>query len=148
MAFKDMIPWRGRARGRRSDPFELMRGVIEPMERFFESPFSLGRAPSVDFEEKPEEFVVRARLPGLSREDLKIEVTDSTLTLRGAKTTAREQRRHGGLQRRESSRTFVRRFALPAPVKTERVTASFKGGELVILMPRVNETPVRRIDIE
>lgn len=146
MAFRDIIPWSGR-RGRTSDPFEIMR----PLENLFERPWALagglGRLPKVDFDEKPTEFVVSAQLPGMKAEDVKVEVTENTLTLRAEQARSQEQRRHGMLQRRESQRSFVRRFALPAPIRTADVKASFKGDRLEIHLPRVTETQVRRIDI-
>ncbi len=152
MPLRDMMPWSGRKQGRRSAPFEIMRGVVEPMEHFFERPWALirgeGRTPQVDLEEKPGEIVVTAKLPGMSRDDVKIEVTENTLTLRGSTARAQEQRRHGTFQRRESSQTFIRRFSLPAAVKTAEVTASFKGGLLEIRLPRVAEIQVRSVDIE
>lgn len=151
MAFRDMIPWKGRKKGSR-DPFELMRGAVEPLEQLFEKPWALstafGRMPSLDVDEKPSEIVVSAKLPGMKREDVKIEVTENTLTIRAEQARTQEQRRHGVLQRRESSQSFVRRLALPAPIKTDEVTASFKGEKLEIRLPRIAEARVRSINIE
>lgn len=152
MAFRDLVPWNKRREGRRTQPFELMRDTVESMERFLDKPMSLltglGRTPEVDVEEKADEIVVKAKLSGLTRDDVKVEVTENTLTLRASKTSAQEQRRHGGLQRREASRSFVRRLTLPAPVRTGDVKATFKDGALEIHLPRVAETQVRSVDIE
>lgn len=152
MAFRDMMPWSRRGQGRTTGLFEVMRGTVEPMEHLFERPLALvgglGRLPRVDVEEKPEEILVSAKLPGLSRDDLKIEVTENTLTLRASKSRTQEQRRHGVFQRRESAQAFVRRFSLPAPIKTAEVKAAFKGDLLEIHLPRATRTQVRSIDIE
>ncbi|MBI3288867.1 MAG: Hsp20/alpha crystallin family protein [Elusimicrobia bacterium] len=152
MAFKDIVPWRKRREGRKAQPFELMRDTVESMEHFFDKPWALmsglSRTPEVDVDEKPSEIVVKANLPGLGRDDIKIEVTENTLTLRASKARSQEQRRHGTFQRRESSRAFVRRFTLPTPVKTAEVKATFNDGALEIHLPRVTETQMRSVDIE
>ncbi|HXT01320.1 MAG TPA: Hsp20/alpha crystallin family protein [Elusimicrobiota bacterium] len=152
MAFRDIVPWNRRRKEGATSPFELMRETVEPMERFFEKPWTaLGRfprMPEVNFEEKPSEIVVSARLPGLKREDVKIDVTEETLTIRVEQARSQEQRKHGVLRRSESSQSFVRRFALPSPIKTGEVKAAFKDEVLEIHLPRVKETQVRRIEIE
>ncbi|MDP3544369.1 MAG: Hsp20/alpha crystallin family protein [Elusimicrobiota bacterium] len=151
MTLRDIIPWSKRRKGA-SAGSELMRGVVEPLEYLFEKPWALAggavRMPEVDVEEKPEEIVVSAKLPGMKREDVKIEVTENTLTIRAEQARTQEQRRHGVLQRRESSRSFLRRFSLPSPVRTNDVKAAFKGELLEIHLPRVTPAQVRRIDIE
>lgn len=150
MAFKDIIPWSKRRKT--NDPFELMHGAVEPLEQLFEKPWALasrlGRMPELNVEEKPAELIVSAKLPGLKREDIKIEVTESTLTIRAEQARSQEQRRHGVLQRRESSQSYLRRLALPTAIRTGEVTASFKGDRLEIRLPRVKEAQVRAIDIE
>lgn len=150
MAMRDIIPWSKRGKG--SSNFELMRGVVEPLEHLFEKPWALargaGRFPEVDVEEKPEEILVSAKLPGMKKEDVKIEVTENTLTIRAEQARTQEQRRHGVLQRRESSQSYLRRFSLPSPIRTGDVKASFKGDRLEIHLPRVTPAQVRRIDIE
>lgn len=150
MAFRDMIPWSRRRKS--NDPFELMRGAVEPLEQLFEKPWALagkfGREQALNVDEKPAEIVVSTKLPGMKREDIKIDVTETTLTIRAEQSRSQEQRRHGVLQRRESSQSYVRRLALPAPVKTADVKASFKGDTLEIRLPRVKEAQVRSIDIE
>lgn len=152
MAFKDIIPWSKRRKGASSDPFEIMRGAVEPMEHLFEKPWALvgrlGRLPEVEVDEKESEIVVSAKLPGMKREDVRIEVTENTLTIRAEQARTQEQRRHGMFQRRESSQSYVRRFALPAPIKTADAKAAFKGDLLEIRLPRVTPAQVRRIDIE
>lgn len=152
MAFRDMIPWSKRRKGGTSDPFELMRGAVEPMEALFEKPWALvgglGRMPEVNVEEKPSELVVSVKLPGMKREDVKVSVTEDTLTIRAEQARTQEQRRHGMLQRRESSQSLVRRLALPAAIKPDEVKAVLKGGLLEIRLPRVKEARVRGIDIE
>lgn len=152
MAFRDIVPWSKRRKGGSHDPFELMRGAVEPMEALFEKPWALmgglGRVPELSVDEKPTELVVSAKLPGMKREDVKIEVTEDTLTIRGEQAKSQEQRRHGMLQRRETSRSFVRRLSLPAAIKPDEAKASLKGDRLEIRLPRVKEVRVRSIDIE
>jgi HSP20 family protein len=142
MALRDMI--------HRNDPYKIMKDVLGPMEAFFERPWGLladSRTARFEVEEKQEEILVTAKLPDMTKEDISIEVTENTLTLRGAKSSSNEQRRHGAVDRRESSQSFVRSFTLPTPIKTSEVRASFKDGSLEIHLPRVTQTPARNVDI-
>lgn len=152
MAFKDIIPWNKQRRKNSSgDPFELMRNAVEPMERWLERPWAMtGRlnAPLLDVEETPTEIVVSAKLPGLKREDVKIDVTENSLAIRAEQSRSQEKRRHGVVRRSESSQSFYRRIALPAAIKPSEVKATFKNDRLEVRLPRAKEVEVRKIDIE
>ncbi|MBI4425690.1 MAG: Hsp20/alpha crystallin family protein [Elusimicrobia bacterium] len=130
-----------------------MRSLLEPMERLLEEPFgpaasAWSELPEVEMRETPTELVVSARLEGLRREDLKVDVTESTLILQGSRSRSEKGRRHGILQRAESRQAFVRRMALPAPVKTEEVKATFRGGALEIRLPLLRERRAQRVTID
>ncbi|MBI3299068.1 MAG: Hsp20/alpha crystallin family protein [Elusimicrobia bacterium] len=134
-----------------SNAFESMRGLMERMESFFEKPFDLIGSlaePKVDIEETPMELVVTARLPGFQRGDVAVNVTENSVTLRGCRTTSKESRRHGALEREEMEKTFVRSLTLPAPVVLSGAKASFKGDRLEIHLPRMHETEVRSLEVE
>lgn len=150
MAFKDLIPWRNRPMSALRSPFETMRGFVEPMERLLEAPWAgIGRAAAtIDVDETPREIVVSARVPGFSRDEISVDVTETSVTLRGEAGRTSERRKHGFTGRVSERRSFVHRMTLPAPVKTAEAKASFKGETLEVRLPRVKETEVRRIDID
>jgi HSP20 family protein len=89
-------------------------------------------SPVVDIEESAEAYTIRAELPGLSKEKVKVTVENGVLTLSGerdlerrveTKTFHRVERSHG---------TFTRSFTLPDDVGSESVAANFKDGLLEI----------------
>lgn len=127
---------------------EGLRGMVERMERFFEKPWDFFGAtiePKLDIEQTPKELIVSARLPGYTRDDVTVDLTEDSITLRGCKSSSKESRKHGSYREEQ---TFVRSMTLPASVKTGEAKASFKGDMLEIRLPRDKEADVRRLQIE
>jgi len=125
------------------------------MSQFFDTvPFSTdsvnrGWAPHVDVMETDEELTLTAELPGLSENDVMINLENSVLSISGEKTAIRnedetEQRSHVW-ERRYGS--FNRSFTLPRTVSTEDISALFENGVLTIHMPKVPEAKGRTIEI-
>lgn len=150
MALRNLAPWRRRGEASLANPFEAMRGLVEPMERLFEPFWSASSRlePRFDVEETPQELIVSAALPGYARDDISVDITENTLTVRGRRSKSEESRRHGALKKRSEEQSFVRRMALPAAVKTGETKASFKGDKLEIRLPRVKEAEVRRVTVD
>jgi HSP20 family protein len=114
-----------------------------------ESPSRALWSPTVDVEETSEELLLTAELPGMSIEDLEIEVENHVLSLKGEKREEREEsddRRYHIWERRYGS--FKRSFTLPRTVKTEEITALVKDGVLTVRMPKAPEAKSRKIDID
>ena len=125
------------------------------MSQYFDTvPFSTdsvdrGWAPHVDVIETDEELTLTAELPGLSENDVMINLENSVLSISGEKTAIRnedetEQRSHVW-ERRYGS--FNRSFTLPRTVSTEDISALFENGVLTIHMPKVPEAKGRTIEI-
>ena len=106
------------------------------------------QAPRVDLVDRGKELVLRAEVPGVSKEDLKVTLQDGVLSIRGE--TRRETRAdEGDYHRREISRgSFERTVALPADVAADKVKASFRDGVLELVMPKNGKHSGRTIPIE
>jgi HSP20 family protein len=106
------------------------------------------QAPRVDLVDRGKELVLRAEVPGVSKEDLKVTLQDGVLSIRGE--TRRETRAdEGDYHRREISRgSFERTVALPADVAADKVKASFRDGVLELVMPKNGKPSGRTIPIE
>lgn len=103
--------------------------------------------PAVDLAESDGEFTVKAELPGIDRSDVRITMQDNVLTIRGEKKQEKEEK--GKYRRVERSYgAFERSFALPAPVKSDRVEAAFRDGILTITLPKAEEARPRQIDVK
>ncbi len=108
---------------------------------------SVAWSPVVDIEESAEAYTIRAELPGLSKEKVKVTVENGVLTLSGerdlerrveTKTFHRVERSHG---------TFTRSFTLPEDVDAESVVANFKDGLLEIQIAKREEALPKSIEV-
>jgi len=104
--------------------------------------------PAVNVEETNEELRLTAELPGMSHDDIEIEVENNVLSLRGEKREEdeSENRRYHVWERSYGS--FERSFTLPRTVKAEEISAEFKDGILHVRMPKAPEAKSRKISIK
>ncbi len=103
--------------------------------------------PSMDLLETGEAFVLKADLPGMSEEDVSIELEDSTLTVSGERKAEHESNGEGYLRVERASGSFRRSLTLPKGVDPEAVTASFDRGVLEVRIPKPEQRKPRRIAI-
>jgi HSP20 family protein len=104
--------------------------------------------PLVDVSETDEDFVVRAELPGIAQEDVKVSVDSNTLTITGEKKLVREEKEKTYHRMERSYGTFERTFSLSNRVDSSNAKASFKDGVLEIRLPKVGETKTKDIPID
>ncbi len=132
----------------RVNPFSMMRRFTEEMDRVFGSgfgPWSLfggagwsgesAWAPPVEVRERDGKVEVTAELPGLSKEDVKVECSAEGLVIQGEKRREREFE-EGGLRRSERVYgRFYRQIPLPDGAETDKARADFKNGVLQVQIP-------------
>lgn len=104
--------------------------------------------PVVDVEETPEEFVLRADLPGVSQKDVKVSLMGDTLTLRGERREEKKEKSGTLLRIERSIGSFERCFTLGAPVRADGVKATYRDGVLEIHVPKAEEARMREIQIQ
>ena len=105
-------------------------------------------APAVDVEERPEEFVLSVDLPGVSPKDVKVSFMGDTLTIRGERRQS-SPAKDGNVHRSERVYgVFERSFLLGAPVRGDKVQASYRDGVLEIRVPKAEEARLREIEIQ
>jgi HSP20 family protein len=124
------------------DDFDRFLDTLLPTER------ASGFVPPVDIEETAEEYILHADIPGVSPKDMKVSLMGDTLTLRGERTVDAGQstsRRHRA-ERVHGS--FERSFQLTAPVRGDKIRATFRDGVLEIHVPKADEARRREIEIE
>jgi HSP20 family protein len=135
-------------------PFGLMRQFAGEIDRLFEE-FGFGRgrlaprgfggvgrsfwSPQVEVFESKGQIVVRADLPGLNKDDIKVDVTDNVLTLQGERRQESEGEREGWYSSERSYGSFYRTIPLPEGVNAEEIQASFNNGVLEVKMPAPRE---------
>jgi HSP20 family protein len=103
--------------------------------------------PPMDLVETDDHFVLRADLPGMSEDDVKIELEDTTLTVSGERKAEHETKSEGYYRVERAFGAFSRTLTLPQGVEPEAVTAKFDRGVLEIRVPKPEERKPRRIEI-
>ena len=138
------------------DPFESLSDIREEMNRLFDRSF-LGRtdgglqgefAPAIDVIEEKENFLVRADLPGLSKEDVTVSLQDNYLTIRGEKKHETETKEANYYHRERVSGTFLRTVGLPTTVDAKKIEASFKDGVLQVRLPKSEAAKPKQIEVK
>lgn len=108
--------------------------------KLFEDSFShFGKVltqPEINIEEKYKEYIVTAIIPGLEKDNVKVEVDNNVLTISGSYKT------------KEQVGTFLKSFPLPGPVKVDKVTTQYKDGVLTIKLPKKNPLKLKKEEAE
>ncbi len=140
------------------DPFRDLLSIQDRMNRLFEHTLSRSRAdegiaastwtPAVDIYETPETIVMKAELPGLSRDDIEIQIRDTTLTLKGERRFAKDVQEENYQRIERAYGAFQRSFTLPATIQQEKIRAVFRDGVLELTLPKAEEAKPKKISIE
>jgi HSP20 family protein len=122
-------------------------------DRLFDAFFGQGDrearrwVPPVDLVEADDHFVLKADLPGMTQDDVSIEVQDGTLSISGERKAEHEQRERGWYRIERSFGSFSRSLTLPEGVDPDRIQAEFRDGVLEVRIPKPEERKPRRIEI-
>ncbi len=103
--------------------------------------------PRVDIKENKTNYKIVAELPGLEKDDVKVEVNDHILTIEGEKKEEKEEKEDGYYRVERSYGSFHRSFGLPEDIKEEKIEAGFKNGVLTLTIPRSKEQKAKQINI-
>jgi HSP20 family protein len=106
------------------------------------------RMPAVDVYEDKDDVVVKAELPGLSKEDISVQIADTTLTIKGEKKREEEIKEEDYSCCERSFGPFARTIELPLEVKADQVNAVFKNGVLEVRMPKTEDAKKKSITIK
>jgi HSP20 family protein len=126
---------------------------IDRLNRMFESvfggePLSGNLVPAVDiYENAQQDVVIKAELPGFTREAIKVTFENSTLSIEGERELDSDVSREKYHRMERQYGAFRRSFTLPAAVDTAQAQASYQDGVLTITLPRREETKPRQIQI-
>ena len=147
------------------DPFGLLRQMTSEFDRMFDEPFwrSFRRplqpvaasggptwSPGIDVFEKDHRLVTKVDLPGMKKEDVKVEVTDGHLAISGERKTETEEKKDAFYRCEREYGSFYRVVPLPDGVKLEDIKATFSEGvlEVSVPLPAKPEAKVRKVEIQ
>jgi HSP20 family protein len=143
-----------------TEPLPMMRRFAEEMENLFEN-FGFGRglwgpwwglgrghtparraafeaapwSPQVEVFQRGDNLVIRADLPGLTKDDIHVDVIDGALTIQGERRQEHEEKREGYFHSERSYGSFFRRIPLPEGAQADQAEASFREGVLEVALP-------------
>jgi HSP20 family protein len=103
--------------------------------------------PSVDVSEDKDNVIIKAEMPGMNKDDVKISIQDGVLTLKGEKRQEKEEKDKNYHRIERNYGSFCRSFQLPTSVKSDKVKASYKDGVLSIALPKTEEVKPKEIPI-
>lgn len=150
-------------------PFTFMRRFSEEMDRLF-GEYGFGRgwlapafeggldrltalgsskfSPQVEVFERGDKLVVRADLPGMTKDNVNIDVANKTVVIRGERKNEREEDAKGYYRSERSYGSFYRRIPLPEGVNVDQATADFRDGVLEISIPAGQPVAEKRRQLE
>jgi HSP20 family protein len=141
----------------RWEPVRELSSLQNDMNRLFNTFFDAPTAgagnasrrwiPAMDLVETDDQFVLKADLPGLTDEDVHIDVEGDVLTVSGERRAEHEEKREGYVRVERSFGAFRRSLTLPEGVDPEAVSASFDRGVLEVRIPKPEQRKPRRIAI-
>lgn len=104
--------------------------------------------PAVDIVENADSYLVKAELPGLSPENIDVQVENDVLTLRGERKSENEEQRGGYRRVERSYGSFARSFVLPKGTKAESIDAQIENGVLTVTIPKVPAQTARKVQVK
>ena len=152
-----------------ANPFGMMRRFTEDLERIFDEfgglrfpnffnqklfPFAgeekeFDWMPQIEMRQTNGDLVVKAELPGLTRDDVKVELTDDALTISGERKEEKEEKGEGFYRTERNYGRFFRQILLPEGAKTDKANATFRNGVLEVKVPVTKSEPnVRKLEIK
>ena len=139
----------------RWEPFRDMLSLRADMDRLFSSLFGGTHeereglwAPIVDIEEDNDNITVKAEIPGMNKDDIKVSVQSNILTITGERKHESETKNKTFHRVERSYGKFSRMITLPTDVDSDNVKANYKDGILSITLPKPEADKPKQIDVE
>ena len=141
----------------RWDPFRELETMQARLNRIFgemparrdeDTPLFTDWAPAVDIQEIDKEYVLKADLPEMKKEDVKVAVDNGVLTIEGERKREKEEKGKTYHRVERAYGRFVRRFVLPTEIAPTKVAAEFKDGVLMVHLPKEEAAKPKAIEVK
>lgn len=143
----------------RWDPFRELEEMSDRLNRVFGRPSARREGgketmtvadwtPAVDISETEAEYLIKAELPEVKKEDVKVTVQDGVLSIYGERTQEKEEKGKRYHRVERSYGTFVRSFTVPDHVDDTKVKAEFKDGVLNLHLPKTEKAKPKAIEVK
>jgi HSP20 family protein len=143
----------------RWDPFRELEDMSDRLNRVF-GRYPLARetdknamlafdwSPTADIIENTEEFVIKAEIPGVNKEDVKVSIEDGVVSIQGERKQEKEEKDKKFHRVERSYGSFMRSFSLPTNVDEAKVQAQFKDGLLTVRIPKAPNAKPKSVDVK
>jgi HSP20 family protein len=122
------------------------RGVAKPNGE--EAIATTDWAPLVDITEDEREFLVKAELPGLKREEVKVTVEEGVMTISGERKVEKEEKTKKYHRVERAYGKFERSFTLPDKADGTKIAAEFKDGVLMVHLPKTEKPATKAVEVK
>ena len=127
---------------------DLLEGFFSP-RRFVQNAEGGALVPAIDVSETENEYLIKAEIPGVKKEDVNVSVQDGVLTINAESRYENEEKKDGRLIRQERRYgKYVRSMRLGKDVDPDRVKAEYKDGVLELKLPKLEEVKPKKIAID
>ena len=140
------------------NPFRELQDLQTRLDRAFgeqpyrrledEGAFFTNWAPAVDIQETEKEYLIKADLPEMKKEEVKVELREGVLTIEGERKLEKEEKDKKFHKIEREYGKFVRRFALPTEIDATKVQAEFKDGVLNVHLPKTAVAKPKAIEVK
>ncbi|HWP42911.1 MAG TPA: Hsp20/alpha crystallin family protein [Blastocatellia bacterium] len=139
---------------------EPFRSLQQRMNRLFEETFGplaipgeetlsmTAWTPRCDVFETDNEIVIKAELPGVKKQDVKVNIENNMLTIQGERKFEEETKKENYYRIERSYGQFMRSFMLPPYVDAGKISAEFKDGVLRVSLPKLEEAKPKAIEVK
>lgn len=143
----------------RWDPFRELEDMSDRLNRMF-GRYPLARetdknamlafdwSPTADISENNEEFVIKAEIPGVNKDDVKVSIEDGVVSIQGERNQEKEEKDKKFHRVERSYGSFMRAFSLPTNVDEAKVQAQFKDGVLTVRIPKAPNAKPKSVDVK
>ena len=141
----------------RWDPFAEMQSVFSPlMSRNWglmprlsgDGDMTMEWSPSADISENDKEYLIRAELPGVRKEDVKVNLSNGLITIEGERRQDKQEKGEKFHRVERFYGSFSRRFSLPDNIKAEGVRSDYKDGVLAVHIPKAEKEQPKQIPVQ
>jgi HSP20 family protein len=150
---KNLMRWNPQSDIEVTDPFRAIESVLEDMWRGWPTRFQTDTTrpmlrPAMDVVENDNSITIRVDLPGLSVDDVNVELEENSLTISGEIGDTIEEDGDRYHYRERYAGSFQRTLRLPNTIDAEKVDASFENGVLNIVLPKLPQAQPKRIEVK
>jgi HSP20 family protein len=145
---RDLMRW---------DPFREITSLRDEIDRLFDSFFGRQTSmtsregfwvPAIDVEETDSEYIVKAEVPGLKKDEVKISISNDTLTISGERKMEKEEKGKTYHKIEMNYGKFERTIRFPGEVLADKAKASYKDGILSVSVPKSEKAKVKELEIQ